>query len=94
VGVFFEALIPLFFVAFWVAILGGGFYIALRLVRSHERRTQGASDVRQLEDKIHDLEETLDSTQRELARLTESSEFTIRLLTERSSPPETPPPPA
>jgi hypothetical protein len=78
---------PFFFLLpmlFWVAVLGGGFYLAIRLVRALEGRNQGAPGIDDVHKRMAQIEDTLESMNKRVDRISESQEFTTRLLTERS----------
>ena len=68
----------------WLAILGGGFYLALRLVRALEGRSQRAPELDDVRKRMAQIEDTLESMNKRVDRIGESQEFTTRLLTERS----------
>jgi hypothetical protein len=79
---------PFFFLLpmlFWGILLGGGFYLAMRLIRALEVRTPGggqAAELAELRTRLARLEEGLDGTARRLDAMEEAQEFTTRLLTE------------
>lgn len=79
---------PFFFLLtllFWGVVLGGGFYLALRLIRALEVRSAGggqAAELAELRTRLARLEEGLDGTARRLEAVEEGQEFTTRLLTE------------
>jgi hypothetical protein len=78
---------PIFFLLpmlFWVAVLGGGFYLAIRLVRALEGRSQRAPELDDVLKRMAQIEDTLESMNKRVERIGESQEFTTRLLTERS----------
>jgi hypothetical protein len=78
---------PIFFLLpmlFWVAVLGGGFYLAIRLVRALEGRSQRAPELDDVLKRMAQIEDTLESMNKRVDRIGESQEFTTRLLTERS----------
>ena len=65
-----------------VAIVGGG-YLLWRHVRSTERRKVGSGTVRELQERVTDLEEEVSSTSQDMEELKEGQSFTERLLAER-----------
>lgn len=73
---------------FWIAVIGGGFALALRLIRALERRAGDPRELAELRDRLARLEDTIEGVNHQIERVTEAQEFTSRLLTERS---ETPP---
>ena len=91
-------LFVLFWALFWIGVIGGGFYLAVRFLRAFEQRgTLGSprSDPLALSERVRRLEETIESMGAEIERLGEGQQFTHRLLTERQTPRGTPavPPP-
>jgi len=77
---------PLFLIAamlFWPAVAGTGLYFVLRYVRAVERRAGSEAELAALRDRMLHLEEALDGTRTDLARLEATQDFTQRLLTER-----------
>ena len=91
-GMFFV----LFWVLFWIAVIGGGFYLAVRFLRAFESRGTLAtprSDPLALAERVRRLEETLESMSAEMERMAEGQQFTHRLLAERHTPRGTPPVP-
>jgi hypothetical protein len=73
-------------ILFWVLILGGGFYIGLRLVRAIERRGADRKELQELQEQILRLEEGLDSMTRDVDRLSEEQRFTMKLLSKPTDP--------
>jgi prefoldin subunit 5 len=73
--------------AFWIILLGGGFYVALRFVRALERRGSGQAELEQLRERLSRLEESVESVNVAVQRLSEAQQFTTRLLTERGQAP-------
>lgn len=90
-------LFVLFWALFWIGVIGGGFYLAVRFLRAFE--TRGAlsprSDPMALAERVRRLEDALESMGAEMERLAEGQQFTHRLLAERHTPRGTPtvPPP-
>ena len=78
-------------VLFWVAILGGGGYLLLRVVRALEARSGGGASGA-LADRVRALEDALLRMEGQVEELAEAQRFTTRLLTERAgAPPNAPP---
>jgi hypothetical protein len=71
---------------FWIVILGGGFYLAIRLVRALESRNSGGPELDDMRRRMSQLEDAYDAMNRKVERIGESQEFTTRLLTERTGP--------
>ena len=71
----------LFFVLFWVLVLGGAFYLAVRLVRALEQRSSvmPTQDLDMLK-RMQQLEDTLDRQASELQQLTENQQFLESVL--------------
>jgi len=79
---------PVFFILpmlFWVAVLGGGFFLAYRFVRAFEARG-GGKELDDLRKRMARLEDTLDGMNKRVDRLDEAQEFTTRLLSDKPSP--------
>ena len=74
----------LFFLLFWVLVIGGAFYFAARLVRALERRNTviPTQDVDMLK-RMQQLEETLERQSSELQQLTENQAFLESVLSGR-----------
>ena len=68
-----------------VAALGFGARLAYRAVRALEGRRVDSDGVMQLRARMEQLEDALDASQREVARLEAGQEFMNRLLAERSA---------
>jgi cell division protein FtsB len=64
--------------------LGTGAYFVRRFIRAIEHRTEVNAEVAALRDRVTQLEETSDTTEREIMRLQAAQEFATRLLAERS----------
>jgi cell division protein FtsB len=64
--------------------LGTTAYFVRRIIRALERRTEVNAEVAALRERLTQLEETSDATERELMRLQAAQEFATRLLAERS----------
>lgn len=64
--------------------LGIGARLAYRAVRALERRRADSGSVNQLRARTEQLEEALDASQREVARLEAEQEFMNRLLSDRA----------
>ena len=78
-------------VLFWVAILGGGGYLLLRVVRALEARSGGGASGA-LAERVRTLEDALLRMEGQVEELAEAQRFTTRLLTERAgAPPDAPP---
>ena len=86
----FFVLIPwLLIVAFWIAVIGGGGYLLVRLVRAYERRSAAPGEFARLDERIRALEESHESMEAEMMRLADAERFTTQLLSEgRSDAPE------
>ena len=72
-------------IAFWSVVLGGGAYAVRRFLRAYERRVGSETEVKALRDRVTTLEESLDTVQSSLERLSAGQEFTTKLLGARSS---------
>ena len=85
-------LFVLFWALFWIGVIGGGFYLAVRFLRAFE--TRGAlpsrSDPMALAERVRRLEDAIESMGAEMERLAEGQQFTHRLLSERHTPRGTP----
>jgi hypothetical protein len=73
-------------ILFWVALAGGGFYVAMRFVRAFEHRSLEREELRAVREELGRLQDAMDETNREVERLTEAQRFTMKLLTDRSGP--------
>ena len=71
-------------VLFWAAILGGGFYLAIRFLRAFENRNSGGPELEEMRRRMAQLEDAFDAMTKRVEGIGESQEFTTRLLTERS----------
>lgn len=67
----------------WLAVLGGAFYLGLRVVRAIERRTAARAEIAELTERTLRLDENLSAMGERLDRLAEGQDFTARLLAER-----------
>jgi hypothetical protein len=74
--------------AFWGPVAGGAFYLVRRYIRAIERRGSDQTELTELRARVAALEDGLDTTRSDVARLEEGHEFTTRLLAERSSNPD------
>jgi hypothetical protein len=70
-----------------IAVVGGGFGLALRFVRAFERRSIDQREVAELRAKVGTLEDNLESMTHQVSRIAEAQQFTTRLLGERSESP-------
>jgi hypothetical protein len=77
-------------IVFWGVVLGGGAYAVRRFLRAYEGRAGSEAELTALRDRVTALEESLDTVQGSLERLSAGQEFTTRLLGERSGPGERP----
>ena len=68
----------------WLAVIGGGGYLALRFIRAFERRGATQEELNALRSKVAELEGQLESMQEHVDRLSEGQDFTTRLLSNRS----------
>lgn len=72
----------------WPALGAGalatGIYFARRHVRAAELRRTDAGEMAELRQRVVQLEQALELTQRDVTRLEESHEFTSNLLTSRT----------
>lgn len=68
----------------WLLLLGGFFYIGLRLVKALERRSLPRGETQVLEARVRALEETIGELSSTVDRMSEAQEFTTRLLTKRA----------
>ena len=75
---------------FWPAVIGTGFYFVRRYVRAVERRAGSDGALEALSERLLRVEDALETTRSDLARLEESHDFTQRLLAERAGKPELP----
>lgn len=85
---------PLFMVAailFWPTVIGTGFYFLRRYVRAIEHRAGSGATLDAISERLLRVEESLETTRAEMARIDEGNEFTQRLLSERSSARRDPP---
>lgn len=69
---------------FWAMILGGGFYLGLRLVRALEGRGADRRELQELREQVLRLEEGLEATSQDVERLSEEQRFTMKLLSDPS----------
>lgn len=79
---------PLFIIAgigFWTAVIGTTVYFARRYVRAVEHRSRSGATLDALSERLLRVEEALETTRAEMARIEEGNEFTQRLLSERAS---------
>lgn len=78
-------LLVLFTAFFWAAVIGGGFYIAIRALRALEQRNglPARADPQALGSRVARLEDALEQLSAEMERLAEGQQFTHRLLAER-----------
>jgi hypothetical protein len=74
-------------IIFWVVLLGGGFYLALRFVRAFELRGVERQELQDLREQVLRLEEAMDAVARDMERLGEEQQFTMKLLSEQSDAP-------
>jgi hypothetical protein len=81
---------PLFLlpVLFWLVIIGGGFHLAVRLIRAVESRGTDKREVEDLRERVRNLEATLDTMSTEIRRVSEAQNFTMNLLEGRGSAPD------
>ncbi len=79
-------LLPL---VFWLVVLSGGFYVAIRFIRAFETRGRGgdADAIEALGQRLLRLEETMEAMGTQLERVSEAQQFTTKLLTEKTEPP-------
>lgn len=73
--------------AFWLGIVGGGFYFVRRYVRAVEGRAHQDRTVAALEARVASLEAQFDDMERNVERLENGQEFTTRLLGDRPNAP-------
>lgn len=79
-GMFF--ILPLLF---WAAILGGGFYLAFRLIRAYELRSSGGGgEIADLRNRLERLEDGMESMNKRVETIGEAQDFTTKLLTDKS----------
>lgn len=71
-------------IVFWSVVLGGGAYAVRRFLRAYERRVGSDAELTALRDRVTALEESLDTVQGSLERLSAGQEFTTKLLGARS----------
>ncbi len=72
-------------IIFWTMLLGGGGYLILRFIRAYERKAVQGQEMAKLEERIQLLEEANTRLESEVAAIEEAHQFTMRLLTERST---------
>jgi hypothetical protein len=72
-------------IAFWGVVLGGGAYAVRRFLRAYERRAGSNTELTALQERVAALEESLDTVQGTLERVSAGQEFTTKLLSERAS---------
>jgi hypothetical protein len=80
-------------ILFWIALAGGGFYLALRFVRAFELRGADRQELQELREQLVRLEEAMDAVTHDVESLGEEQRFTLKLLSERTGtplPPHTP----
>jgi hypothetical protein len=82
--IFFVYGLALIWPALGVSGLAAGIYFARRHVRALERRRTDAGELGELRQRLAQLEETLEHTQRDVTRLEEGQAFTQRLLSDRA----------
>lgn len=63
--------------------LGTFAYFARRYVRAHEKMHGPQSEIVELRQRIESLEEAIEASQADVARLATAQDFTARLLTDR-----------
>lgn len=73
-------------ILFWVAILGGGFYLAIRFLRALESRNSPGPELEDVRKRMAQLEDAFESMNKRVEQIGESQDFTTRLLTERTGP--------
>lgn len=73
--------------AFWLGIVGGGFYFVRRYVRAVEGRAHQDRAVAALEARVASLEELFEGMEKDVERLEDGQAFTSRLLADRPRPP-------
>lgn len=78
-------------VLFWPTVIGTGFYFLRRYVRAVERRSGSGSTLDAISERLLRVEDALEATRAEMARIEEGNAFTQRLLSERASPRRDPP---
>ena len=76
---------------FWPTVVGTGFYFLRRYVRAVERRSGSDATLDAISERLLRVEEGLETTRTEMARIEEGNEFTQRILSERSSARRDPP---
>ena len=69
---------------FWGVVLGGGAYAVRRFLRAYEGRVGRETELAALRDRVTALEESLDSIQGAVERLSAGQDFTTKLLGARS----------
>jgi biopolymer transport protein ExbB/TolQ len=72
-------------VALWIGLPVAIFVFARRLLRAVERRSVGESQLAELTDRLHRLEERCGQIADDAERLREEQRFTQQLLTERAA---------
>ncbi len=78
-------------ILFWPTVIGTGFYFVRRYVRAVERRSGSSATLDAISERLLRVEEALETTRAEMARIEEGNEFTQRLLSERASARRDPP---
>jgi len=92
---FFVFLLPILWMLFLAALLGGGAYLVLRFVRAYERRVGGGAGGDTLAERVALLERTMERMEREVEQVAEGQRFMNQLLSARqTAQPALPSPPA
>lgn len=82
---FFMMALALIWPALGVVALVTGIYFARRHVRALERSTTDDAGLAELRQRLLQIEETLETTRRDVDRIEAGQEFTTRLLGERTT---------
>ena len=78
-------------IVFWIVVGGAGAYAVRRFLRAYERRASSEGELTALRDRVSLLEESLETVQGSLERLSAGQEFTTKLLGARSASADRPP---
>ena len=78
----------LFFAFFWLVVLGGGFYLAVRLVRAFENKAPQVQDDLGIGKRVQLLEEMTERQSAEIEQLTENQRFLESLLKSKPTLPD------
>jgi hypothetical protein len=69
----------------WLLLGAGGLYVGLRHARALERRNSSNADIRELQERVAQLEDSLAAAVRDISRIDDSQQFTSELIGGRAS---------